>query len=236
MRKKLIFLILLLNTVCLSAQQTDYNSIVQPVEAKSRDFAEYLVQLAWINSPDGAAAMAEIRNARDQSKITGKEWSRDIQATFNLNEANLRPTDSSGSIFFPRYNFGINLNLYNVMTQGAKNRVSKRDIQIAEHQMHKNMLEIRAETLTRYEDYRLAREIQKTRGLVEQETYNNYILIQQLYRTDEKTFDEYATASTSYFQAQEGRIRADASVRIALIRLEEMIGIKWDQIQHPAKE
>lgn len=233
------------------AQQTDFDAIVQPVDIKARDFSEYLVQLAWMNQPESAIAQEEVKIAREKVKNTKKEWMRDIQGTFNLNEGNLRSQGvttvrdsagnilsetSTGNVFFPRYNFGVNLNLYSILTQKTKNQIGKRDVDIAGHKVNAQKLSIRAETLQRYAKFRLAKEILKTRTLVEQEVYANFILVKQLYNTDEKTFEEYTIASSAYYQAQEARIEAQSQVEISRFALEEMIGLKWDQVQHPAKE
>ncbi|HNM26508.1 MAG TPA: TolC family protein, partial [Saprospiraceae bacterium] len=131
---------------------------------------------------------------------------------------------------------GLTLNLFNILSQKDKNRIGRRDIEIAEQKVNAQMLAVRAETLTRYTQFRLAKDILKTRTLVEQETYNNFVLIQQLYKTDEKTFEDYSTASSAYYQAQEARIRAAADLQVAKLRLEEIIGLKWEQVQHPGKE
>ena len=114
--------------------------------------------------------------------------------------------------------------------------MGKRDIQIAEHKVNQRKLEIRAETLMRYAQFKLAKQLFKTRTLMEQEASANYLLIQQLYKSDEKTLDEYTTAATTYYQAQEARLKAETDVLLAKYRLEEMLGIKWEQVQHPAKE
>ncbi|MCB0528347.1 MAG: TolC family protein [Lewinellaceae bacterium] len=220
----------------LGAQQTDFDFVVQPVEAKARDLKEYLIQLAWLNSPESAIAQEEVKKAHDEDKNTKKEWMRDVQATFNINEANLRGVDSFGNVFFPRYNFGVSVNLFNIVSQKNKNKVSKREIQIAEHKVNQRKLEIRSETLSRYASFKFAREIVKTRTLAEQEIYTNYVLIQQLYKTDEKTFEEYITASSAYYQAQEARMKAENDAMLAQYRLEEIIGLKWEQVQHPEKE
>ena len=233
------------------AQQTDFDAIVQPVDIKARDFSEYLVQLAWLNQPESAIAQEEVKIAQEKIKNTKKEWMRDVQGTFNLNEGNLRSQGvttvrdsagniisqtSAGNVFFPRYNFGVNLNLYSILTQKTKNQLGKRDINIANHKVNGQKLALRAETLQRYAQFRLAKEILKTRTLVEQEVYANFILIKQLYNTDEKTFEEYTLASSAYYQAQEARIEAQTQVEITRFALEEIIGLKWDQVQHPAKE
>lgn len=229
-----VFLLFLCLSV--SAQQTDYDLIVQPVDTKARDFAEYLVQLAWMNGPEGIIAIEEVKNAQSDDKNTRKEWMRDLQATFNLNEANLRSADTSSNVFFPRYNFGVNLNLYNILSQKEKNKVSRRDIGIAEQKVNLKKLEIRQETMSRYANFKLAHEILKARTLVEQDMNATYILVQQLYKNDEKTLEDYTTASAAYFAAQEARLRAETDVMIAKFRVEEMIGLKWEQVQHPAKE
>lgn len=227
---------LTLNIYKLSAQQTDYDQIVQPLDVKARDLAEYLVQLAWMNSPENVIVSEEVKNARDDARVTRKEWMRDVQTSFNLNEANLRGVDTFGNVFFPRYNFGLNLNLYNILSQKGKNNIKTREIKIAEQRVNEKKLHIRAETLARYTQFKLAKDILKTRTLVEQEANTNFILIQQLYKTDEKTFDEYSKASSLYFEAQEARIRAQADVQVAQIRVEEMIGVRWEQVQHPGKD
>lgn len=220
----------------LSAQQADFDAVVIPVEMKARDFSEYLVQLAWLNQPESAIAQDEVKNAQDEAKTTRKEWMRDVQASFNINEGNLKGAGEDGNVFFPRYNFGVGINLFNVASQKGKNTVAKRDIRIAEHKVNQRKLEIRAETLQRYALYKLAKELYKTRTIAEQEVNANYLVIQQLYKSDEKTFEEYTTASAAYYAAQEARLKAETDVLLAKISLEEMIGIKWEQVQHPAKE
>jgi outer membrane protein TolC len=206
------------------------------LDTKARDFSEYLVQLAWLNNPESAIAQDELLNAQSDGKNTRKEWMRDVQASFNFNEANLRGADTSGNVFFPRYNLGLTLNLYNVLTQPEKNRIVKRDVQIAQHKINQRKLEIRAEALSRYANFRLAKEILKARTLVEQDLYAGFVSVQQLYKNDEKTLEEYTTTSGAYFAAQEARIRAATDVELAKFRLEAVIGLKWEQVQHPAKE
>jgi outer membrane protein TolC len=236
-RKHILTLCFLSGLTGLSnAQQADFDAVVIPIETKARDFSEYLVQLAWLNQPESAIAQDEVKNATDEAKNTKKEWMRDVQANFNINEGNIQGTDENGNIFFPRYNFGIGVNLYNITSQKSKNDIGKRDVRIAEHRVNQRKLEIRAETLQRFALYKLAKELFKTRTLAEQEANANYLVIQQLYKTDEKTFEEYTTASATYYAAQEARLKAETEVMLAKIGLEEMIGIKWEQVQHPAKE
>lgn len=236
------FYVLFLLLTALSQQVTygqqtiDYNQIIAPLDSPAVDLKEYLVQLAWINSPEGAIAAAEVLNAEDKNKNTRKEWMRDIQATVNLNEANLRSgTTAGGNVFFPRYNFGLNLNIYNVLTQKPKNDIGKREIEIAKFKVNQQKLAVRAETLSRYAEFQMTQEVLKSRRLVEQETRSAFVLIEQQYRTDDKTFEDYSTASAAWYKAQEERIRAENELAQAKIRLEQVIGIFWEQVKHPLK-
>jgi len=232
--------ILLLLTLCsmapLCAQQTDYDAIIQPLEAKARDIGEYIVQLAWLNSPEGHIAETEMLNARSELKNIKKEWMRDVNASFNFNESNLKGVDTLGNVFFPRYNFGLTLNLYNILSQKEKNNIGRREMNIAGERINQRKREIRATALTRWADFRLAREIFKERSTVELDLNNNFILIQQLYKSDEATLEQYTTTSATYYQAREARIRAQTELEIAKFKLEEIIGLRWEQVQHPAKE
>ncbi len=231
----LCFLLLCL-VMPLAAQQTDYDGIIQPLDAKAREFPEYLVQLAWLNSPEGAIALEEVKNEQDEAQNVRKEWTRDVQVTFNLNEGNLRPASSTNNAFFPRYNFALNLNAYNILTQKNKSQIGKRNVKIAELQVNQRKLTVRAETLARYANFRLAKDVYQTRALAEQEMNANFILVEQLYKTDEATFEQYTLASTSYYQAKESRIKAETDIQLAKYLLEAIIGLKWEQVQHPAKD
>lgn len=236
-RKTILFALLFsaFFTANLSAQQADFDKVVQPLENKARDFSEYLVQLAWQNNPEAAIVQDELENARDASHNVRKEWTRDLQATFNLNEANIRAANNNSNLFFPRYNVGATVNLYDVLSQKDKNKIGKREVEIAAHKINQRKLEIRTETLTRFANYKLAKAVLQKRSLAEQDIYAAYILIQQLYKTDEKNLEDYTAASKAYYTAQEDRLKAENDVLLAKYQLEEIIGVKWEQVSHPDK-
>lgn len=274
MKKLLLPLILLVFWVKTFAQPTDFNSVIQAVEVKSKDFGEYLVQLAWVNYPENQIKNVEIKQAKDKLRLAKKDWLKDFQLTVNLNESNLAPgpdlpnflinqqgsfvldasgakiplavfdsegnsiplRSAAGSAFYPRYNFGLNFNLGNLIAQKNKNQVAQHDVKIAEHELNKQKLSIRSEVLTRYQKYRLAREILKARTQVEQDANANFLLVKELYSKDERTFEDYNEASSNFHESREARIKAEADVIFARIVLEEIVGLRWEQVQHPQKD
>lgn len=236
LKNTILCLFLLVFGVNIQAQQTDYDAIIQPLDAKARDIAEYMVQLAWLNSPEGSMAETERLITLSENKNTRKEWMRDVNASFNFNESNLRGADTLGNVFFPRYNFGLTLNLYNILSQKEKNNIAKRRINLAEEQIHLRKRAVRVEALSAWAEFLLARQIFKERSTVELDLNNNFILIQQLYKSDEATLEQYTTTSATYYQAREARIRAQTELQIAQYKLEAIIGLRWEQVQHPNKE
>jgi len=236
LKNTILSLFLLVFGANIQAQQTDYDAIIQPLDAKARDIAEYMVQLAWLNSPEGSMAETERLITLSENKNTRKEWMRDVNASFNFNESNLRGADTLGNVFFPRYNFGLTLNLYNILSQKEKNNIAKRRINLAEEQIHVRKRSIRVEALSAWAEFLLARQIFKERSTVELDLNNNFILIQQLYKSDEATLEQYTITSATYYQAREARIRAQTELQIAQYQLEAIIGLRWEQVQHPNKE
>jgi outer membrane protein TolC len=238
--RTLLLLYCLSGALTVSAQatlaRTNFESVVAPLDSPATEFQEFLVQLAWINNPEGAIAMSELLNAGDAVANVRKEWMRDVQLTFNLNEANVTGADDpSGNIFFPRYNASINLNLYNIASQKKKNSISQREITIAEQKVKAQKMAVRAQTLLLYQSFLLSKKVVENRSLVEQEYRNAYVLTEQQYRTDEKSFNEFMEASTAYFKAQEERMKSETEALQAQLKLEEIIGLLWSQVLHPGK-
>jgi outer membrane protein TolC len=259
-----------------SAQQTDFNTVVLPVEMKAKDITEYLVQLAWQNNPDNSILQEKVKQTKDELKLVKKDWMKDFQLSFNLNQANLaqnptlpqilwNPTgnpirdidgalipitgslynrdgstvplkSSGGSAFYPKYNFLFTLNLGNLLSQKNKNQVKRHDIVIAEHKINQQKLSTRGEVLVRYAEYRMAKEIVKSRTQIEQDASANNVLVSELFKKDERTFEEYNKASSVFYEAKELRMKAEIDVLLAKIKLEEIIGLKWEQVAHPQKD
>jgi Outer membrane efflux protein len=259
-----------------SAQQTDFNNIVLPVESKAKDITEYLVQLAWLNNPNNSVLQEEVKKSKDELKLVKKDWLKDFQVNFNLNQSNLAknpvlpqvlynqlgtpirdiddnliPISNSlynsagvaiplktagGSAFYPKYNFLVTLNLGNLISQKNKNQVKRHDIVIADHRVNQQKLIMRGEVLMRYAQFKMAKEIVKSRTQIEQDANANNVLVSELFKKDERTFEEYNKASSIYYEAKELRMKAEIDSLLAKIKLEEIIGLKWEQVTHPQKD
>ena len=45
------------------------------------------------------------------------------------------------------------------------------------------------------------------------------------------SFEDYNNANKAYFDAMDGRLKAQSEIKIRQIGIEEMIGVKWESVE-----
>lgn len=234
--KKLIFLFFLsFSAAYTSAQLTDYNKIVPDAETRPKTFEDYLVQLAWKNSPqskilDNTKQMAEL-----EVDLTKREWMDNMQAQWNLNEISLSNIiyDHDDPLFvaMPIWNVSATVNLDDIFNRKKKIELNKHEVNIAEENINLLKLRVRAEVLKRYYDYQSAIEILKVRTEAEQDANENYILLGQLFKKDKVKFEELNNASIAYINTKESKIKAEVEIKKTKAILEQIIGVTWEEAE-----
>jgi len=217
-------------------QKVDFNKVVVPVESRARTFPEWLVQLAWMNNPSNDILARKIDIAKEDVKIQKFDWAKDFDALFNYNEAHFIKdfVDPEGrdpiieSLIYPRFNFGARISLGTLLNHGNEKKKAEIDVTIAELEHDQEKLAIRAKVLERYEKYLLAKAILITRKQAEEDSYQTYELVNELFKNGQAEFEEVNAASTSYFSSKESFMTAETEVKIAKIQVEEMIGISLE--------
>ncbi|MEM1123411.1 MAG: TolC family protein [Bacteroidota bacterium] len=206
----------------------DFSRVIPPEGQTPRTFEDKLVQWAWYNSPENLIYKEEIAI---RAKKVGLTWWEllDATASFNLNEGNIQPTLTSDNLFFPRYNFGLTLNLSNILGMPAKKKIAEHELKIAELAESQQKLNVRGEVLRRYTDYELAVEILKYKTQAAEEAQSVYTLVSERFEDDKEDFKDFTAASANFHRANEAKAIAQANVNKARVSLEEMIGIPWEK-------
>ena len=222
------------------AQKVDYDRVVTPSEMGTRDFKEFLVQIAWMNSPENEALEFEKNIKELEVKTTRKEWTNDLQVTFNMNETHLldeyRPDPDEPVInLFPIFNASATFKLGRFLNQKHNVDIAKERVKIADNEINQKKLNVRMEVLKRYEEYEKQVEVFRATSKAEDDASSTYILITDLFKVDKATAEDYLAASTSYHTAVEKRIRANSDMNIARLTVEEMIGISLDEAKRLRK-
>ena len=223
--------LLLLTGNGLLAQRTnvDFNKVVLPAESRARNFEDYLVQLAWMNSPNKNILNTEVKIAQKDYFIEKQDWHKQINATFNMNEISLSKAIYGDRldipVFYPIYNFTAAVDL-GVFTQ-RKRRMEKAKLQevIAVEEINVEKLKLRREVLERYQEHRLAKQLLIARQGQERDANDTYTYFKRQFEAGKGDFEDFSRAKESYYMARESRLIASSDVKKTTILVEELIGV-----------
>ena len=219
-------------------QTVDFEKVVTPVDTRAKTFEEHLVQLAWMNSPENKVLDYEVAIAREEKKIQRWDWTKDLTAQLNYNEAHFvqdffpPPADDDNplvqSLIFPRFNLGARFDLGTILNYKKEKQISHLKLLIAESTVDQQKLLVRAKVLEQYKGYLGAEEIYAIRLQAEADANQSYQLAASLFKAGEAKFEEFTAAATSYFAAKESSLNAKIDIEMTRIKLEELIGVSLE--------
>lgn len=245
LKNKLILLVafvLLGLTTGFAQQKVDFNTVVTPDDYRAKTFEGYLVQLAWINSPENLVLNYKVQIAEQEKKIQKWEWTDDLALQLNYNEAhfindffppiNNDETDPLvQSLVFPRFNFGARIRLSTLVNRGNERQIKDLELKMAEADIDQQKLLVRAKTLEQYRTLRSTDEVLKIRIQAEEDAEERYKLATSLFKQGQAKLEEFTQAATSFFAAKESTLESKSKREIAEIKLEELIGISYEDAQ-----
>jgi outer membrane protein TolC len=229
--KKLPLAFLLLPTLA-GAQKIDYNTIILPSGAKEIQFSEKLVQLAWTNNPENQILKHQLNIAEYSEKVVKRNFLTQISGTGNINEFNIDPpkTTNSQPIFFPRYNFGATISLGNLFVDPIRAKRAKEETAIAIQNINSRKLSVRAEVLRKYQVYLTSKELLKVQTDALEDASATFSLIEQKFKNGEATIVDFNAALENLNARKIQKITADGDFFIAKIGVEELIGVKLEEV------
>ncbi len=211
--------------------QIDYNQIVAPEGQRPTSFEDYLVQLAWLNSPQTKILEYEKTKEKKEVDLQKMDWMNDVNFGFNINEvslSNVLQPSPDNLVLYPLYQFSAGVSLGSFTTNKKKREIEEMDVLISDMEANQHKMKIRAETLARYRKLLLSIETLKVRTKAEEDTRNTYQISQQRFKNADIDMEDMLRASEAFNNSQEKRLTAETDIQLAIIALEEMIGIKWE--------
>ncbi len=213
----------------LSSQFTiDHDTIVPVTVQNIQTFEDFLVYLAWANSPKNRTYESEIDIAERNIKLAKNDWANGVQATFNLNEVSLNRlinTNENETVFLPIYNFGASVSLGSFLNNPQKTKIAKEELNIAKADLDQQKMIVRAEVLQLYATYLNTQEVLKSKIEAEENAYTAYLLSEQLLKKGEVSLNEYAITSTTYHNAQESKLRIQNEIRQLELAIAQRTGV-----------
>ncbi|MDX2047942.1 MAG: TolC family protein [Chitinophagaceae bacterium] len=235
MKKIPLFLFAVL-AICISAvAQPPQKKALRPDPRKKLDSVKYadvrdkLVQLAMDNPQlkIGDAAIGAANASLQKARLI---WLNQIALSANLNEYNIQGKNSQFNNFFPKYNLGVQLPLGIFNSTSSEVKAAKSNIALAKATKDDAYRKLKAEVLTKYEDYLYYRQVYDLQAQIAEDSYTTYLTTQEKYKAGDITDDIYAAAFRAYNADLMSQKLAERNLNVAKAELERLTGVKLDDV------
>lgn len=229
--KNLFPLILMLTFIgVLNAQNIDYNRVILPADVRFPSVEEKLVQLAWANHPDNKILLNDVESKSFNIANKKGKWLERVLIQGNLNEFTIAGGDDIRSQFFPRYNFGVTIPLGMFIQVPQDVKIAKKEYESAIESVNAQKLYIRSETLKRYQNYQRQKEIYDIQNQLSQDIESQFLLVETKFKNGEETLENYTRTLERINMQKINLLNSKYELNVAKIELEEMIGLKLEEV------
>jgi len=234
MKKYLVGAVLVVIATAAVAQQVPppQSSYRPNVKSSETDIREKLVALA-LQNPTYEQSDRRVNVAEHNLRKAKGSWLSLFSAQGNLNELSIKQgsgTLPEGALFFPRYNFQLNLPLDFFSAKSNDVKVARENLLIAEAEKNERYRRIRREVLSKYEDYLMHKEMLELQTRMMQAEYTKYKLAEKDFEDNLINADAFNKAEAAYFEQQIRKSELQRNLNVAKLELEEMIGISFDEL------
>ncbi len=196
--------------------------VTNKVTDNEQEIKNRLVKLA-LKNPAFTADDAAIEIAELNRKKANSSWLSSVHLGGNINEFVIN--NSPAGNFYPKYNLGVLVPLDIYSRNKNERKVGDQNIIIANAAKQQRMNEIKAETLIRYENYKEQKELVNLEKVSVDNNYSDYLAAQNNYADGSVTVDILNKIYQGYVFEQFKLVTLKKQLNVAIIQLEEIIGI-----------
>jgi outer membrane protein TolC len=235
----------------LNAQSTfAQNENISPMsQSRPTSFEDYLVQLALNSSPELEGSKYEIESHKQEIALAKKDWTKNMQAGVNLNDVslpyfvkynlgvdrignNLIDTTRFARIAtYPLWQIGLSVNFGDLIQRKHKIKFAESKKKMSESDANLKRQKLKAEVLTRYQEYLATLEILKVRLESQDAADANKVQLAALFKANKATFTDYNEANKTFADARENTIKGEYEIKLKKIALEELVNTKWENLE-----
>jgi outer membrane protein TolC len=202
------------------------------VKSSETDIRERLVALA-LQNPNYEISDRNVNIANFQLKKAKGSWLQLFVATGNVNELSIKQGSTNvaeGGLYFPRYNFAVNLPFDFFSAKANDVKVARETLLKAEAEKNENYRRIRREVLAKYEDYLMHKEKLELQTRMTQAEYTRYKLAEKDFEDNLITAEVFNKSEATYFEQQIRKTELQRNLNVVKLELEEMIGVSFDDL------
>jgi outer membrane protein TolC len=232
--------------------QSNYtqNENISPMsQSRPTSFEDYLVQLALNSSPELEGSKYEIESHKQEIALARKDWTKNMQAGVNLNDVslpyfvkyNLGIDRIGGNLIdttrfariatYPLWQIGLSVNFGDLIQRKHKIKFAESKKKMSESDANLKRQKLKAEVLTRYQEYLATLEILKVRLESQDAADANKVQLAALFKANKATFTDYNEANKTFADARESTIKGEFEIKLKKIALEELVNTKWETLE-----
>lgn len=208
-----------------------FSAIRQP---DAVDIREKLVTLA-LQNPNYEIADRNVSIAEYNVKKAKGSWLNPIILQGNLNQFSIQKTTTvpgtvaPGSLY-PKYNIGANIPLDVFSMKKNDVKIARENLSIAQAQKNQRFREIKADVLTKYEDYLLTQQRLDFQTQVTQDARTVYLTSEKDFQEGAIKQEEYNKSYRAYLDEKAKQLECDRNFKVMKLQMEEIIGISMEDL------
>jgi outer membrane protein TolC len=198
------------------------------------DIRERLIQLAMQN-PSYEMVDHASTAASYQIKIAKSAYLGLFNVSANVNEYTITGAPTYNGVpypnLYPKYNISLNVP-FDIFTKTTNNvRIAKQNYYISVAAKNARFREIKADVLTKYENYLLAKQLVELQGKITQSQYATLKRAESDFGENLIKLEEVEKAQKSYIGEQVSSLTLQKELNITKIELEKVIGVKIEEVE-----
>ena len=212
--------------------------LYRPDSIRTMDIRERLVQLA-VQNPSYEIVDHASQAAAYQIKIAKSAYLGLFSAQANVNEFTLsQRKDANGVVipnYYPIYNFAVNIP-FDIFTRTTNSvKIAKEHYYMTTAAKNEKFREIKADVLTKYENYLLARQLVELQSRITQGEYATLKRAESDFGENLIKLEDVEKAQTTYINEQVKSLTLQRDLNLTKIELEKVIGIKIEEVERGMK-
>ncbi len=211
--------------------------LYRPDSLRTTDIRERLVQLAMQNPVYEMVDRASTA-ASYQIKIAKSAYLGLLSAQGNINEFTIsKPTYNGVQIpyYYPRYNLALNIP-FDIFTRTTNNvKIAQENYYITAAAKNQKFREIKADVLTKYENYLLAKQLVELQGKITQSEYATLKRAESDFSENLVKLNEVERVQKSYINEQAKSLTLQKDLNLAKIEIEKVIGVPIEDVERGYK-
>ncbi|MES2389863.1 MAG: TolC family protein [Bacteroidota bacterium] len=217
--------------------RTDYDNIIPPDrDSASLSYEDKLVWVAWKNFPLNMQTNAKFRQAVELHKQARLSWLNQLSFSTQYYAQQTSATDPSGGsqstfVTVPRVGLALTINVGGILSTPSRIRFAGQEKEVAQSNINTQKLFCRAETLRRYELYKMQGNLLRINMETVEDSHVTVTLLKHRFEMGEINIEDYTKILRAHNENQQLMLTTQANLAAAKLTLEEILGIPLEKIR-----